>query len=60
MWLARLEFDLVPVVKLLVCLFLVLKTLDLAFPAVFKTRLPFAKKQTPCAQEMGVTGREGG
>jgi len=35
MWLSRIEFDLVPLIKLLICIFLVLKAIDLAFPSIF-------------------------
>ena len=38
MWLSRIEFDLVPLIKLLICIFLALKALDLAFPAFFQLK----------------------
>ena len=60
-WLSRLEFDLVPLVKLLVCVYLILKSLDLAFPSVFKSRtLSSPNTQAACAQQESARGANEG
>lgn len=48
MWISRIEFDLVPLIELLVYVFILLNALDMAYSAVFEKKAKGAEGEKPC------------